>query len=258
MKNIAWGFLLSLQFLTRLPIPVQCPWNRQTMKWALRCYPLVGLLIGGLLGALSLWLHAFLPLWFLSLILISVWVWFTGGLHLDGWMDVADAVGSNAPLDKKWQIMKDPHVGSFGIISLNFLLLWKLALIYFLLEQFVNESSSVAIIYIISIPLLARFGSVVIMYFVPAVKEEGLAWEWRKHLTLVDVFLASPPLIAFLFFFPVTLPLFLVYGVFLGGYAWWAYRTFKGINGDLIGTVIEGGELWGLVIAWIYIWFVMG
>jgi adenosylcobinamide-GDP ribazoletransferase len=258
MKNIAWGFFLALQFLTRLPIPIQCPWNRQTMKWAVRCYPLVGLLIGGFLGALSLWFHAFLPLWFLSLLLISVWVWFTGGLHLDGWMDVADAIGSNAPLEKKWQIMKDPHVGSFGIIALIFLLLWKLALIYSLLEDFVNGSDSVSIIFIIFIPLLARFGSVVIMYFVSTGKEEGLAWEWKKHLTLVDVFLAILPLIVFLFFFPVTLPLLLVYGVFLGGYALWTYRTFKGINGDIIGTVIEGGELWGLVTAWIYIWFVMG
>jgi adenosylcobinamide-GDP ribazoletransferase len=258
MKNIAWGFLLALQFLTRLPIPIQCPWNSQTMKWALRCYPLVGLLIGGILGVLSLWLHDYFPLWFLSLILMSAWVWFTGGLHLDGWMDVADAIGSNAPLEKKWQIMKDPHVGSFGIIALIFLLLWKIAFIYFLLEHFVNEHSSMAIIFIIFIPPLARFGSVVMMYFVSAAKEEGLAWEWKKHLTLVDVFLASLPLIVFLFFFPITRVLFLVYAVFLVGYAWWVYRTFKGINGDLIGTVIEGGELWGLVIAWIYIWFVMG
>lgn len=258
MKNIVWGFLLALQFLTRLPIPIQCPWDPKTMKWALRCYPLVGLLIGGVLGALILWLHAYLPLWFLSLLLLSIWVWFTGGLHLDGWMDVADAVGSNAPLDKKWQIMKDPHVGSFGIIALLFLFLWKIALIYNLLERFVNDNASVVILFIIFIPIVARFGAIVLMFFVPAAKKEGLAWEWKKNITIVDVLFASVLLIFFLYYFRATIPFFLVYLLFIVAYGLWASRTFKGINGDLIGTAIEGGEIWGLVIAWIYIWFVMG
>ena len=34
-------------------------------------------------------------------------------------------------------------------------------------------------------------------------------------------------------------------------------RTFKGTNGDLLGAAIEGGELWGLVVTWIYFSFVM-
>jgi adenosylcobinamide-GDP ribazoletransferase len=258
MKNMVWGFILALQFLTRLPIPFQCPWNEQTMRWALRCYPLVGLLIGGVLGVLILWLHSYVPLWFLSLFLLSIWVWFTGGLHLDGWMDVADAVGSNAPLDKKWQIMKDPHVGSFGTIALLFLLLWKIALIYNLLERFVNENASVVIMLIILIPFVARFGAVALMFFVPAAKKEGLAWEWKKHVTLVDVLLAGILIIFVLYYHPATIPFFLIYLIFIVVYGLWANRTFKGINGDLIGTAIEGGEIWGLVIAWIYIWFVMG
>jgi adenosylcobinamide-GDP ribazoletransferase len=258
MKNMVWGFVLALQFLTRLPIPVQCPWNRQTMKWALRCYPLVGLLIGGVLGALCVWLQPYLPLWLLSLLLISVWVWFTGGLHLDGWMDVADAVGSNAALDKKWQIMKDPHVGSFGIIALIFLLLWKMTFTYSLLDRLINESSSIIILFFVFIPVVARFGAVAIMYFVPTAKQEGLAWEWKKHLTLFDVLLASLPMLIFLIMFPVMIPLFLAYVLFLAIYTLWAYRTFKGMNGDLIGAAIEGGEVWGLIVAWSYIWFVMG
>ncbi|MDX5379060.1 MAG: adenosylcobinamide-GDP ribazoletransferase, partial [Halomonas sp.] len=46
MKDAAFGLVLALQFLTRLPLPLACPWTPPTRRWAVRCYPLVGLLLG--------------------------------------------------------------------------------------------------------------------------------------------------------------------------------------------------------------------
>ena len=118
MSNVMYGTLLALQFLTRLPIPIACPWTPDTRRWAIRAYPLVGLLIGVMLagGALLLTQLA-TPAPITALVLLSLWVAISGGLHLDGVMDLADALGSNQPLARRWEIMKDPQIGSFGILA---------------------------------------------------------------------------------------------------------------------------------------------
>ncbi|HAM16636.1 MAG TPA: adenosylcobinamide-GDP ribazoletransferase [Eggerthellaceae bacterium] len=41
----------------------------------------------------------------------------TGGIHLDGFCDVVDAQASNAPSERKREILKDPHTGAFAAIG---------------------------------------------------------------------------------------------------------------------------------------------
>ncbi|MFT4415023.1 adenosylcobinamide-GDP ribazoletransferase [Fredinandcohnia humi] len=251
MKQIVFGFLHAVQFLTRIPIPFQCPWNDQISRWAIRSYPLVGVILGLIINITLLLLSPYLPVPIMTLLLLSLWVWMTGGLHLDGWMDVADAVGSNAPLERKWEIMKDPHVGSFGTIALCFLLAWKILLIYELLELNVPIYSFLFVIG------FSRLGAVIFMILLPLAKQQGLAWEWRKNLHRIDALYATLPLITVLLFFHDLLFFIPIYALFFGLFGAWIMHTFKGINGDLLGTAIEGGELWGLAVTWIYFLFVM-
>ena len=42
----------------------------------------------------------------------------TGGFHIDGFMDTQDAINSYKPREKKLEILKDPHIGAFAVISL--------------------------------------------------------------------------------------------------------------------------------------------
>ncbi|WP_335869894.1 adenosylcobinamide-GDP ribazoletransferase [Bacillus sp. 2205SS5-2] len=253
MKNSVYGFLLALQFLTRIPVPFECPWNKETSRWALKCYPLTGIILASLLVIVVWLLQPVLPLWIVALLVLSFWIWLTGGLHLDGWMDVADAAGSNAPLERKWEIMKDPHVGSFGILSLLFLLVWKTVFIYLILEV-----SYLHIFSFVIILAFSRFIAVFLMCFYPSAKQKGLAEEWKRNLTKVDVALAFLPLAVALIFLPSYLILLPAYLLFSWCYGLWMMKRFKGINGDLLGSAIEGGELWGLAVVWIYISFVMG
>ncbi|MFC2949167.1 adenosylcobinamide-GDP ribazoletransferase [Virgibacillus sediminis] len=251
MKQLIFGFILAVQFLTRIPVPVSCPWNKNTSRWAIRSYPLVGIILGFILAVLLYFVAPYLPLGMLALFTVSVCVWLTGGLHLDGWMDVADAIGSNAPLERKWEIMKDPVVGSFGHIALLFLLAWKTIFIYSLFE------SDLPIYSFIFIFAFSRLGAVVLLIALPAAKKQGLAWEWRKNVNKLDGLYAAIPVIGIVWLFPdflYLIPSYIVFIVFLGI---WVKVKFKGINGDLLGTAIEGGELWGLAITWIYILFVI-
>ncbi|WP_423798108.1 adenosylcobinamide-GDP ribazoletransferase [Neobacillus sp. SAB-20_R2A] len=252
MKQMFFGFILAVQFLTRIPLPIECPWTKQTSRWALRSYPLVGAVLGSIITIIFYIFQSYLPIHIMTLLIISLWVYLTGGLHLDGWMDVADAVGSNAPLERKWEIMKDPHVGSFGIISLLFLLTWKTLLIYSLIE------SGFLLYSFLFIMAFSRLGAVVLMIYLPTAKQHGLAWEWQKNVNRLDCLYAAIPVCVLLFFFHDFLYLLPSYLVFIGLFGAWIKHTFKGTNGDLLGTAIEGGELWGLAITWMYISFVMG
>src|SRR5690554_3702347 len=243
MKEALYGLALALQFLTRIPLPVACPWNAATCRWALRCFPLAGLVIGATLAALAI-LGQGLPTPLLALALLSLWVALSGGLHLDGVMDVADALGSNTPLEKRWAIMKDSQVGSFAILALLFLLAWKGMLIWTLLEAGATPWLLVAI------PALARLGSLLLLRLAPLARREGLAWSWRRHLARHDLILALLPLLPRLGVVPGATLLLGAVLVFLLLYGLAMVPAFPGINGDIVGAAIEGGELWLLLAAW--------
>ncbi|MGR4067615.1 adenosylcobinamide-GDP ribazoletransferase [Halomonas sp. LR3S48] len=244
MRDAVYGLVLAVQFLTRLPLPLACPWNATTRRWAIRCYPLVGMLIGALLVTVAALLEGVLSAPLLVLTLLTLWVALTGGLHLDGVMDVADALGSNAPLEKRWSIMKDPHVGSFGILALVFLLLWKVALLFVLLE------AGASLVLLVAIPALGRLAAVALLVLAPAAHAEGMAAGWKRDLTPSDLALAALPLLPLAILVPGGVWLCLALVPFLALYAYGVLRAFKGINGDIVGTVIEGGELWLLLVAW--------
>jgi adenosylcobinamide-GDP ribazoletransferase len=255
MREAGFGLLLAIQFLTRIPVPFACPWTPTTSRWAVRCYPLVGLLLGAFLAVIASLLQGMLPDPLLALLLLSGWVALSGGLHLDGLMDVADALGSNALLEGRWSIMKDPQVGSFGTLALVFLLAWKGMLLWAMLDAGIDP------VIIALVPVLGRLAGVALLVEVPAARPEGLAWSWKQHLGRRDLWLSTLPLLPLAFWvsdgFQWLGVLLCALLTFLLLYAALVIRAFKGVNGDIIGAAIEGGELWLLLIAWSWWSFVM-
>lgn len=121
--------LVALQFLTRLPVHFkQMPTSEQFGRATL-FYPLVGLLIGGLLmgvGELLVNVHLLLQ----AALLLALWVLISGGLHLDGLADTADAwVGGLGDRERTLAIMKDPRCGPVAVVTLVVVLLLKFAAI---------------------------------------------------------------------------------------------------------------------------------
>jgi adenosylcobinamide-GDP ribazoletransferase len=53
---------------------------------------------------------------------IAVVAILSGGLHLDGLADVGDALGSRKPAAQALAVMKDPHVGALGAASVFFVI----------------------------------------------------------------------------------------------------------------------------------------
>jgi adenosylcobinamide-GDP ribazoletransferase len=124
----------AVQLLTKLPLPAPAAWNEAVGRRSIVFYPLAGAVIGLALGAVFAWIPVLLPSAPAAAVLLGVWVWLTGGLHLDGWMDTADALGSYRSRERMLEIMKDPRVGAMGVAAGTLLLLGKLTLLYALLE----------------------------------------------------------------------------------------------------------------------------
>ena len=113
---------------SRLPVP-RVAWTGDVMAWALCCFPLVGIVVGAVLY-LWLWLAAYLDfggaLTAAGAVLVPLAV--TGGIHLDGLCDTADALASHQSRERKLEILKDSHLGAFGAMACALYLLLTFAL----------------------------------------------------------------------------------------------------------------------------------
>ncbi|SHN73682.1 cobalamin-5'-phosphate synthase [Paenibacillus sp. ov031] len=119
----------AFQFLSRFPVKMQLDFAPPILRESVVYYPLVGAIIG-----LCVWLGgalmgALLPSFPAAVLTLTLWVWLTGGLHLDGWMDTADGLLSYRTRERMLEIMKDSRVGAMGVIACVLLLMMKAALI---------------------------------------------------------------------------------------------------------------------------------
>lgn len=124
------NILAAFIFFTRLPfwkiktVPAECFRN------VVGYWPLVGWLTGGSM-ALILWLCAMILPPAVAVLIAIIWrVLLTGALHEDGLADFFDGFGGGNTRERILAIMKDSHIGTYGVLSLicYFLLLWTLLL----------------------------------------------------------------------------------------------------------------------------------
>jgi adenosylcobinamide-GDP ribazoletransferase len=112
-----WGPIAgSIGFLTVIPVPhvVMSP---TLTERSLALFPLIGTLIGVLLGGLGIWLDHILPAGPVAALLIAGGALLTGGLHLDGLMDTADGIFGGRSPERRLMIMRDSRVGAFGVMT---------------------------------------------------------------------------------------------------------------------------------------------
>lgn len=128
MKKLLKAFCMSFSMFCAIPTPFSHVWEDSVRSLMLVVFPFVGTVIG------TIWaLTAFLfdkincPQMFAAAVLALIPYLLTGGIHLDGYMDCCDAIFSRRPLEKKKEILKDSHVGSFAVIALATLFMFSFA-----------------------------------------------------------------------------------------------------------------------------------
>jgi len=230
------SLILAIQFLTRIPTPQVRNFKPELLAASARWFPAVGLLISAILLAV-IWPASRIDPWFAAWAGLLVWVVVTGGLHLDGLADVADALGAaHRDRERLLAVMKDPHLGSFGVLSLIVQLSGKLVLL-----MLVARGGYWAAL--VLIPAWARLGPLfwqTLPSLAPGYGEQfawalprRLRWVWLAALIGVSAWLA-PALIAA----PVLIWLF----------RRWLMKTLGGMSGDCLGAGIEVVELGLLII----------
>jgi adenosylcobinamide-GDP ribazoletransferase len=243
-------FWIALQFLTVLPIELKNMPSAKQNSQALLFYPVVGLLIGLMLFAFALIL-AKLPIVFSAGLILVLWIWLTGGLHLDGLADTADAwVGGFGDPERTLKIMKDPACGPIGVLSLIAVCLLKFVALYVLLEQKLEA-------FLIVLPMLGRSVPLFLFLTTRYVRAQGLASSMLENIPRLAIWIVFVITMALLCTFKwtglVALFSFLIIIFYLRRLF---IKRIGGITGDTVGAAIELSEtglLLSFVIASFYI-----
>ncbi|KEO81796.1 adenosylcobinamide-GDP ribazoletransferase [Tumebacillus flagellatus] len=228
------SFFHALGFLTRLPVPRNLnpdAWSKSP-PW----YPVVGVLLGALLALVGYALEFLTPPAVTAILLLTLWVFLTGGLHLDGLMDTADGFGSYRSKERILEIMKDSRVGGMGVLAAILLLGTKAAALFSL-------QGSSQIIALAAAPVLGRMAMTAALYGFPYAREEGLAQSLRKDARVEGW-------VVFFFFLLVCLFVGRVLGIFtlvLSAVACTllirsSLRKIGGLTGDVYGALCEVTE----------------
>nr|WP_314901716.1 adenosylcobinamide-GDP ribazoletransferase [uncultured Deefgea sp.] len=229
--------ILAVQFLTRIPTPQIHNFEPALLAKSVSWFPAVGMLIGAFLFGIA-YASAQLDPWLAAILGLAFWTWVTGGLHLDGLADMSDGLGAAHRDPARFLVvLKDPHLGSFGVLSLIIQCLLKLVLLMLLVRQ--QQWAALLLI-----PAWARSG-VFIWQTLPALAPgmpEQFAWKnssraalcWWGTLLAVSAYLS---------------PLLLIAPLVFIAYRQWLKAKIGGVTGDCLGAGIEISESALLLIA---------
>ena len=242
MKKLWNSCKIAFSMYSRLPV-ARVEWERGNMTYVMCFFPLIGCVIGALLLLLSylcglLSLSLVLRAAFMLLLPIAI----SGGIHMDGFLDTADALASRAPREKKLEILKDSHAGAFAIIWGGLYLILYFALLY----EF--DFSGRAVYLLALCPVLSRSLSGLSVACFKNARSEGLlaafstAADKRRVCAVLIVWLA------------LVCAGMLILSPLLGGavlitamlcflcYYLISYRNFGGATGDLAGFFLQSCE----------------
>jgi adenosylcobinamide-GDP ribazoletransferase len=224
------SFQIALQFLTIIPVSYASASDQQLGR-SLVFYPVIGLIIGLILSGLV----SVLPVSYSLLsaaLLLTAWVLLTGGLHIDGLADSADAwLGGISNKQRTLEIMKDPAAGPIAVVVLALSLLIKLALV----EIVISSGETSALIWSIilartAMPLLFLTTNYVRPNGIGAVLKQCLPVKQVKWMLLITTVIA----LLCLGFTPLLLGLIVF---LLLRYA--MEHRLDGFTGDTAGAMVE-------------------
>ena len=233
---MAWGMFWIV------PCPVK-RWDENGYERMLLCFPLIGLLCGGVWAVLA-WLRArFCPGFFGAALLALIPYGLTGFIHVDGYMDCADAVCSRRDRETRLKILKDPHVGTFAAAALAVLLL----LMFALFAESTLEGKRLCLLFVSAVPRACMSCAVLTL---PPLEHSSYA-KMFKNVVKKGYKAAAVSLMAVLIVLPVLL--FGRVGLcgLVGAAGAWAAAGYirhdlGGMSGDVSGAGVTVGELCAL------------
>jgi adenosylcobinamide-GDP ribazoletransferase len=243
----ASGFLAELRlafgFLTILPVLGDRAASDQAVAASFAWFPLVGAILGlALCGEDAILSLVFGQVIRSVLIVLTITV-LTGGLHLDGLADTADAFGAGRNRERALEILRDSRVGSFGAVAIFFDLTLKILALS-------TVSGWHRYMALILATALARWAMVSVTDGIDYIREHGAGSALLGERSGSALFRASVivamvllPMLSLRSITATTLALLIALVC-----RWFYRRWLGGITGDLIGACAEIVEIAVLIV----------
>ncbi|MDR1487637.1 MAG: adenosylcobinamide-GDP ribazoletransferase [Deltaproteobacteria bacterium] len=237
----------SLAFLTLIPIGQKKILSDQEFGRLPGYFPLVGLCIGVLTLVLALMIEFVnLPKAVIAIFLVAFQVILTRGFHLDGLADTADALLSHRSIERKLEILKDSHLGTFGVLAIVLDVLLKASL----LASLENAQGGIPASALLLFPIWGRLAaSVVAATSTYARPSPGLGYNMVAHSTNKDLaFAVFTTAFISIWFGPLNLLIAAIVALFGAALVWVWKKALGGVTGDLLGASVELGEIFSLIL----------
>lgn len=237
--NIIKSAFICFSMYTTIPMP-QVKWAENSIKYVFYVLPICGLALGifeHLLYMLSLYLNISSILY--ACLSTALIILFTGGIHLDGYIDTVDAIFCHGDIEKRKQVLSDAHVGAFAVI-------YSIIYIIILFGSFENMYSKGIVSYFLILPfIISRVFVIFLVILIRPISKKGLLYTLLPKGNKRGLFIYALLLVFIIIFFSyllvdykfaiILLLILIIISIILYRYF---NKAFTGISGDLAGFSI--------------------
>ena len=239
--NLLYNFIIAFAMYSKIPMP-RIDWTEERMRYTMCFFPLIGAVIG---AVMLLWARFGMAVTgnasLYAAIMVLIPIVITGGIHLDGLLDTADALSSYKTMEEKLEILKDSHAGAFAII---------VGCAYFILNYGVCHAMDFERMKVLAVGfVLSRALSGFAVVTFQNARKKGLAATFAEAaqkrtvqiamigymILCLVIMIMMDPVIGVLCYVTAVL-------VFIW-YRFMSYKKFGGITGDLAGFFLQVAEL---------------
>ncbi len=228
----------GLAFLTVLPVPRRWCGESGDLERSVVWFPLIGLMIGGLIACFDMGVTALLPVLPASVLTVIAMVAVSGALHLDGLADTADGFLSSRPRERILEIMRDSRVGPMGVLAIVGMLLLKVAVL-------ASLAPAARFGTVLLLPLAGRTAPVVMISALGYARENGLVTVFQRKRTMFAPLLtvATLAVAGFLAAGAAGLTAAAAAVGVTAIFALWCRAKIGGYTGDTLGAACELAEV---------------
>lgn len=205
---------------------------------------MVGTIVGCLVGVVYLLASQALPATVAAVVAIAFGIAITGAFHLDGLADSADAFAGGTTVERRFEILKDSRLGTYGTSALVLVLFLEVAALATLAPR-------TGLIALVTAHGIGRACAVGVMVLTRNTAKEGLGADYLADLSRIRGALG----IAVVVGVAVLLngsdgALLIAFALPASLLTWaWSYRSIGGVVGDSLGAIAQLSQTSVLVAA---------
>ena len=238
IKNFFEQFIILIQFMTRIPIPLKISYSEKKLGKSIKFFPLVGLIIGLVLYFTNFLITVYLKNIFynktiIAIFLIILEILIVGIIHIDGLADTFDGLFSYAKKEKMLEIMKDSRIGTNGTVILILYFITKTVLI----SEIITINSK----YLIIFPIIARLSTPVNAGLSNYARKSGMSNAIISENGIFEAIFSLALSIILVFYIidiEVIITIFIAF-IFIIIFMLNVRKKIDGITGDTMGACLE-------------------